>query len=69
MLAHGTGAAGIDGEAAARRDAERLARWLAGTEDDDTPEESRSMTGREVLASTAFSLTVAPEAGGASMAL
>ena len=51
--------------------AERLAQWLAGTDerDDEAGPEDRSMTGREVLASTAFSLTVAPEDGGASAAL
>ena len=64
-----TAAAGLH-EAAARRDAERLAQWLAGTEerDEDARVEDRSMTGREVLASTAFSLTVAPEDGGRSAA-
>ena len=58
-------------EAAARRDAERLAQWLAGTEerDADARAEDRSMTGREVLTQTAFSLTAAPEDGGASVAL
>ena len=63
----GTAAAGFGGEAAARLEAARLARWLAG-EDGDAPEEERGMTGREVLAQTAFSLTVAPEDGGASAA-
>ena len=58
-------------EAAALRDAERLAQWLAGTEerDADARAEDRSMTGREVLTQTAFSLTAAPEDGGASVAL
>ena len=67
---YGTGAAGLDDEAA-RRDAERLAKWLAGTDerDDEARAKDRSMTGREVLASTAFSLTAAPEDGGASAAL
>ena len=66
-----TAAAGFAGDAAARRDAERLGRWLAGTEerDDEARAKDRSMTGREVLASTAFSLTAAPEDGGASVAL
>ena len=66
----GTAVAGFGGDEAARRDAERLARWLAGTEgrDDEAGPEDRSMTGREVLASTAFSLTVAPEDGGRSAA-
>ena len=63
----GTEAADLD-EAEARRDAERLARWLAG-EDQGVPEEERSMTGRELLASSAFSLTAIPEDGGPSMAL
>ena len=64
-------AAGFVGDAAARRDAERLGRWLAGTDerDDEARANDRSMTGREVLASTAFSLTAAPEDGGASVAL
>ena len=67
----GTFAAGFGGDAAARRDAERLAQWLAGTEgrDDEAGPEDRSMTGREVLTQTAFSLTVAPEDGGRSAAL
>ena len=66
----GTAVAGFGGDEAARRDAERLTRWLAGTEgrDDEAGPEDRSMTGREVLASTAFSLTVAPEDGGRSAA-
>ena len=66
----GTFAAGFGGDAAARRDAERLAQWLAGTEgrDDEAGPEDRSMTGREVLTQTAFSLTVAPEDGGRSAA-
>ena len=65
----GTAAAGFGGDAAARRDAGRLAQWLAG-EDGNAREEARSMTGREVLSTTAFSLTVAPEEdGGASAAL
>ena len=65
-----TAAAGLQ-EAAARRDAERLAQWFAGTEerDADARAEDRSMTGREVLTQTAFSLTAAPEDGGASVAL
>ena len=48
---------------AARRDAERIGRWLAGTDerDEDGREEDRGMTGNEVLAATAFSLTAAPE--------
>ena len=64
-------AAGFGGDAAARRGAERLAQWLAGTEgrDDEARPEDRSMTGREVLVSTTFSLTAAPEDGGASVAL
>ena len=64
-------AAGFVGDAAARRDAERLGRWLAGTDErnDEAQAKDRSMTGREVLASTAFSLTAAPEDGGASVAL
>ncbi len=67
----GTLAAGFGGDAAARRDAERLAQWLAGTEgrDDEAGPEDRSMTGREVLTQTTFSLTAAPEDGGPSMAL
>ena len=67
----GSVAAGFGGDAAAGAAAERLAQWLAGTDerDDETGPEDRSMTGREVLASTAFSLTVAPEDGGPSMAL
>ena len=67
----GTAVAGFGGDAAARRDAERLAKWLAGTEgrDDEVGPEDRSMTGREVLTQTAFSLTAAPEDGGASVAL
>ena len=66
-----TAAAGFVGDAAARRDAERLGRWLAGTDerDEEARAKDRSMTGREVLASTAFSLTAAPEDGGASVAL
>ena len=62
---------GFGGDASARRDAERLTRWLAGTEgrDDEAGPEDRSMTGREALSTTAFSLTAAPEDGGPSMAL
>ena len=69
--AMGTSAAGFGGDEAARRDAERLAQWLAGTEgrDDEARPEDRSMTGREVLSTSAFSLTVAPEDGGRSAAL
>ena len=67
----GAAAAGFGDEEAARREAERLAQWLAGTgeRDADVRAESRDMTGREALAATAFSLTVAPEAGGPSVAL
>ena len=71
----GTAASGLH-EAAALRDAERLAQWLAGTEGRDEDARAgdaragdRSMTGREVLVQTAFSLTVAPEDGGRSAAL
>ena len=66
----GTAMADFGGDAAARRDAERIGQWLAGTEerDADAHAEDRSMTGREVLAQTAFSLTVAPEDGGRSAA-
>ena len=68
---YGTGgavaAAGFGGDAAARRDVERLAG--TGERDDKARAESRSMTGREVLAATAFSLTTAPEDGGPSAAL
>ena len=65
-----TAFAGFGGDAAARRDAERIGQWLAGTEerDRDAHAEDRSMTGREVLAQTSFSLTVAPEDGGRSAA-
>ena len=67
----GWAAAGFGGGLEARRDAERIGQWLAGTgdRDEDGREESRSMTGNEVLAATAFSLTAAPEHGGASVAL
>ena len=69
--AGGSAVTGFRGDEAARRDAARLAQWLAGTgeRDDEAGPEDRSMTGREVLASTAFSLTVAPEDGGRSVAL
>ena len=59
----GSAAAGFGGD-----DAERLARWLAGEDDEEKADETWGMTGREVLTSTAFSLTAAPEDGGASMA-
>ena len=61
-------AAGAMRDEQARRDAERLARWLAG-EDDETADETRSMTGRELLAASAFSLTSSSEDGGPSAAL
>ena len=64
----GSAAGGIDEEAAARQEAERLARWLAG-EDDEAPVDERGMTGREVLVQSAFSLTSAPEEGGPTAAL
>ena len=59
---------GVDEEEAARRDAERLARWLAG-EDEEKADETRGMTGREILAQSAFSVTVAPQDGGPTAAL
>ena len=65
---NGTAAGGIDDEAAARQEAERLARWLAG-EDEEAPVDERGMTGREVLVQSAFSLTSAPEEGGPTAAL
>ena len=64
----GSAVTGFRGDEAARRDAARLAKWLAG-EGEDAADEDRSMTGREVLAATAFSLTAAPEDGGPSAAL
>ena len=57
---------GFEGEDAARRDAERLSRWLAGT-DEEKADETRSMTASEVLAQTSFSVTAGAE-GGPSMA-
>ena len=67
----GWAAAGFGGGLEARRDAERIGQWLAGTgdRDEDGREETRSMTGNEVLAASAFSLTAAPEDGGPSVAL
>ncbi|MYD77935.1 MAG: hypothetical protein F4239_03215 [Gammaproteobacteria bacterium] len=67
----GATSADVYEEAAARHDAERLTQWFAGIEerDKDADGVSRSMTGREVLSTTRFSLTVAPEDGGTSMAL
>ena len=64
----GGGGAGMDEEEAVRRDAERLARWLAG-EDEEKADDTRGMTGREILAQSAFSVTVAPQDGGPSAAL
>ena len=61
-------ASGVDAEEEARRGAERLTRWLAG-EDDEKGDESRSMTGREVLTQSAFSLNSHAEEGGPSVAV
>ena len=63
-----TDARGIDEEEAARRDAERLSLWRAGEEDDRNVDETRGMTGREVLTQSAFSVTAASQDGGPSMA-
>ena len=66
--AHGAmSVAGTDDEAA-RLEAERLAKWLAG-EDDEAPDEGRGMTGRELLTGSAFTLTSASEDGARSAAL
>ena len=67
----GTAVAGFGGDAAARRDAERLAQWLAGTEgrDDEAGVGGPEHDGpRGARRQTAFSLTVAPEDGGRSAA-
>ena len=60
-------AAGI-GDGAARLEAERLAQWLAG-EDDEALAESRGVTARELLTGSAFALTTASEDGGPSTVL
>ena len=58
------GADNIDKQKEARREAERLARWLTG---DDVHDGTYSMTAQEMLTQSAFRVTQAP-AGGASVA-
>ena len=67
--ADGSAAAGLGEEAAARLEAKRTAQWLAGEGDGDARAEGQGLTDREVLVQTAFSVTVAPEDGGASAAI
>ena len=53
--------------AEARKEAERLAAWLAGEEEDPAGHESRTVSGRALLVGSSFALT-AQTAGGGSAA-